>query len=400
MKVVHVTDAFAPVMGGIETQVAALAFQQAQRGDDVTVLTTTMSEPRKGTGLGASDELLVEEATVETPYRVVRSEWANPTGFPIDPRAAKRFVELIERQQPDVMHVHLGELTPVATDVLVRLQDTDVPVVVSVHSIWSGFPTVPFYRAGARIIGLEDAPVLWLPNSELTARAVRKVVDPARVRVQNNSVDAAGWLVEPIPHDGLVAVSATRFAPRKRVPELLGILRDTGEELGINGSGTKAHPEEDSEILPLRVVIAGEGSGLESAERFIKANGMTEWVSLPGRMNRDELVELYAASDIYLSPSVKDAFSISGLEARATGLAILARSQSGFGAAVHDGVEGRSVPTDREMTDALVEWVRNPKIVETYKRHNRETSMPYTWDNAIPQFRKHYRDAAALKKAL
>lgn len=417
MKIVHVTDAFAPVMGGIETQVAALAFQQAVSGDDVTVLTTTMQHPRRGVGISASEKLVRDNASDEVPYRVIRSEWPNPAGFPVDPRAAKRFEELIGNEQPDVVHIHVGELTPVATHVLLRLQDSTVPTVVSVHSIWSGFPTVPLYRAGARVVGLEDAPVIWLPNSELTATAVRKVIDSERVRVQNNSVDAAGWQVAPIPHEGLVAVSATRFAPRKRVPELLEILRDAGHSLGINGplSMPRSEARKDSRTAnasetslgtrtevapgayPLRVVIAGEGSGLESAERFIESNGMTGWVSLPGRLDKADLVNLYAQSDIYLSPSVKDAFSISGLEARAAGLAILSRSQSGFGAAVHDGVEGRSVATDQEMTSTLVEWAREPEAVEAYKRHNRQTPMPYTWDHALPQFKRHYEDAAELR---
>ena len=394
MKIIHVTDAFAPVMGGIETQVAALAYQQAVRGDDVTVLTTTMQQPRRGIRSNGLDHLVFEEKSNDAPYRVIRSEWPNPAGFPVDPRAPRRFIEVIEAEQPDAVHIHVGELTPVAIAVLHRLKDIDVPAVVSVHSIWSEFPTVPLYWVGARAVGLEDAPVIWLPNSELTATAVRKVIDPHRVHVQNNSVDAEGWLVDPVQHQGLVAVTATRFAPRKRVPELLEVLRNAGKELGINGT----RPGTESGNLPLRVVIAGEGAGLEAALRFIESNGMAAWVTLPGRLNRDSLVKLYASSDIYLSPSVKDAFSISGLEARAAGLAILTRSQSGFGAAVQNGVEGRSVDTDDEMSKVLVEWVRNPEQVEGFKIHNRKTPMPYTWDSAIPKFKQHYEEAAELKR--
>lgn len=43
MRILHLTDHYPPVLGGIETHVAALGQRQAHRGDDVTVLTSTPS---------------------------------------------------------------------------------------------------------------------------------------------------------------------------------------------------------------------------------------------------------------------------------------------------------------------------------------------------------------------
>ena len=387
VRIIHVSDTFAPVMGGIETQVARLATQQAQAGHDVTVLTAAMADPTKGVPRSVGDGL-VFDAEGAQPYTVARSQWQNPFGAPVDPHAPGRFIEYIRAQKPDAVHVHLGELTPVAMGVLAALKDGDIPTVASVHCIWSKFPTVPLYRGGAKLLDLYDAPILWLPNSELTASRVREVVNPDRVRVQNNSVDPGGWKTEPVPHDGLVAVTATRFALRKRVPALLRMLREVGEQLGLNGAGQRPRP--------LRVVVAGEGPGLKAAQSYLDHRGMSGWVELPGRLSKDALVELYSRSDIYLAPSVKDAFSISGLEARAAGLAILTRSQSGFGAAVLDGIEGRAVPTDRAMAAVLVELARDPADVERYKDHNQAVEMPYSWKNALPQIERAYKDAAAL----
>ena len=387
MRIIHVSDTFAPVMGGIETQVARLATQQAQADHDVTVLTAAMADPTKGVPRSVGDGLVFDDEDAQ-PYTVVRSQWQNPFGAPVDPRAPRRFIEYIRAQKPDAVHVHLGELTPVAMAVLAALKDGDTPTVASVHCIWSKFPTVPLYRGGAKLLDLYDAPIFWLPNSELTASRVREVVNPDRVRVQNNSVDPAGWKTEPVPHDGLVAVTATRFALRKRVPALLRMLRDVGEQLGLNGAGQRPRP--------LLVVVAGEGPGLKAAQTYLDHCGMSGWVELPGRLSKDALVELYSRSDIYLAPSVKDAFSISGLEARAAGLAILTRSQSGFGAAVLDGIEGRAVPTDRAMAAVLVEWARDPADVARYKDHNQAVEMPYSWKNALPQIERAYKDAAAL----
>lgn len=408
MRIVHVSDTFVPLMGGIEAQVAGLAADQVRQGHEVFILTAAMREPTRGMPLsvcpGAEDSRItgveVElpaglsvDPSGEEPYTVIRSQWRNPFGAPVDPHAPGRFVELIERLGPDAVHAHLGELTPVATTVLAKLADTAVPLVATVHSIWSKFPTIPLFRGVGQLIGLRDAPVLWLPVSEVTAKRVREVINPARVRVLNNSVGPEEWQLDPIAHPGLVAVTATRFAPRKRVPELLRLLREVGSQLGLNAlEGAPLGPPST-----LRVVIAGEGPGLQRAHRFLVKHGMDRWVDLPGRLTKPQLLDLYARSDIYLAPGVKDASSISALEARAAGLAILSRSQSGFGAALLDGVEGRSVSSDQQMAQVLVDWVRNTTEVERYRAHNVAVELPQSRRSALPAYEAAYEEAAALK---
>ena len=53
MRILHLTDHYPPVLGGIEAHVAALAARQAARGDEVTVLTST---PAAADGRVAHDE--------------------------------------------------------------------------------------------------------------------------------------------------------------------------------------------------------------------------------------------------------------------------------------------------------------------------------------------------------
>ena len=45
MRIVHISDCYAPRLGGIETQVRALAMRQAEQGHEVHVLTATPSPP-------------------------------------------------------------------------------------------------------------------------------------------------------------------------------------------------------------------------------------------------------------------------------------------------------------------------------------------------------------------
>ena len=119
MRIVLVSDTFRPTMGGIETQVGALADHLHSRGHDIVVLTCTPEGDSPST----------------CPYPVLRSSWRNPFNAPIDPKAPRRFTDFIRRFNPDVVHYHMGELTPVVQSVLLNLKDSRIPQVVTVHSL-------------------------------------------------------------------------------------------------------------------------------------------------------------------------------------------------------------------------------------------------------------------------
>lgn len=405
MRIVQVSDCYLPRMGGIETQVSLLSEQLAKQGHDVTVLTATApteqrgmaspwesSQSRRAWVNDALLEVAADSTPLEPPVRVVRSIWANPLGLPVDPRAGKRFAALIRDLNPDVVNFHMGELTPVVMATVAELRRSQVPTVVSIHSVWSGGLTVATYAAAVRALGLDKEPIIWAPVSELVARNVRRVVGPAGIRIQGNGVNQEQWRAEPLPHRGLRAVTATRFAPRKRVPELLEVLRHVGEALGLNApGGAFANPTAD-----LEVVLAGEGPGLESARRFLLQHGMDSWVKTPGRLHQSELRDLYRGSDVFLAPGIKDSFSIAGREGLVAGLAVLTRSQSGLGADLESGVEGRAVTTDEQMANVLIQWAREPDLIADIKKHNLDTDYRYSWEHVIPRTIEMYEEARRL----
>lgn len=406
------TDCFLPMLGGIETQVSRLAERQTHAGHQVTVLTCTAD---------------LKETTPNTPYRVVRSVWKEPLKAPIDPRAPRRFRELINRIQPDVVHLHMGELTPVVQALLLSLAHTRQPVVVSVHSVWSECPTIPLYRQIAKISHLTHEGIAWTGVSELVASRIRQTIPSRFVRVLPNGIDSAAWKLPEIEEGGITGdsggcatnsgisgsasefaitgsfaatgastatgavateplhvVCATRFAPRKRILQLLKILREARQIAQVQRA--------DAPLL--RATIAGEGPLFSHI--FKQA---PTWLNLPGRLTQPELVSLYATADVFIAPGVKDAFSIAGVEARSAGLALLTRSQSGLGQGLRDGIEGRCAHTDTEMAQILAEWILQPEQVHAIKMHNRTAKSRFDWGEVLPQTEAIYRWAAELRKA-
>lgn len=368
MRIAHVSDCFLPRMGGIETQVAGLASQQSNAGHDVTVFTCT-------------DAQAFDDSTL--PYRVRRSVMALPYQIPIDTRAPKRFYEAISKGGFDIVHLHMGELTPVVQALLWRLRNSGIPTVVTVHSVWSKTSTIPAYRAVAKLSDLRKTPIVWTGVSQMVANLIAQVVGDNNTAVLPNGVDTSQWRGEPRPHKGVRAVYAARFAPRKRVEPLIKIAKHTYDQL-------KEVDQDDQFSL----VIAGDGPGRDAAKKLIAQLGLSDVVSLPGRLTAEELQDLYQDSDVFVSPSIKEAASIAAAEAQASGLALLSRAESGLGERIELGVEGDVSSTDQGLAETLVRWVQGRGELEEIKQYNLQNGTPLDWHKVMPQVYDIYRWAA------
>ncbi len=94
--------------------------------------------------------------------------------------------------------------------------------------------------------------------------------------------------------------------------------------------------------LPWRLVVAGGGP----AEAEVRAAfaPLADRVDFLGILTGDALPALYAASDLYVWPAVKEAWSMALMEAQAAGVAVVAGRSGGVAAVVADGETGILVP--------------------------------------------------------
>lgn len=363
MRILHVTDCYLPMLGGIEMQVSGLARHQA-RDHAVLVFATTAPYP------GASGVFTETSGGV----RVVRAAARMPGGMPVHPLAPRHFARVMEEFAPDVVHVHMGGTAPSAQLSLRRA--TAAPTVLTVHSVWTPAVTAA-YRALSAVTRFSSWGVQLATVSQLCARPIAAATG-TRVLVVGNGVDIAPWRLDPLPHDGVHVVSATRFAPRKRILPLLRILASARREL----------PD-----APMRATIAGDGPLLERARAWVRRRGLEDWLQLPGRMDAAGLQRLYRSADVYLAPVVLEAFSIAVLEAQAAGLAVVVRSQSGAAERLAPGIHGLIGPDDSALAAHLVTLVREPALLRRIKEHNRAVAPPYDWDSVVARTMEVYAAA-------
>lgn len=159
-------------------------------------------------------------------------------------------------------------------------------------------------------------------------------IDRSRIAVVHNGFDLGAWppasatqrnesrKTFAVPDDGILVAGAFRLSPEKR--PLLWI--ETAAE------ALKLQPR-------LHFVIAGEGRMQQAVEARIRELGLSQRVTLAGRMS--ELHRLFMACDAFMLTSEQEGIPNVLLEAQWYGRPVLATPAGGVAESVQDGVTGR-----------------------------------------------------------
>lgn len=364
MRIVHVTDAYLPQLGGIETHVADLVRHQTAAGHDVHVVTSTA------------------DATPTPPgVHRVRGGWIREMLV-----GSVRSAQTVRELRPDVVHCHNSVLSPLAVAVAATAAEARLPTAVTVHSL---LPAVgPLLPLSGSLLAVRGSSIAWSAVSEVAAAPVRRVLGArTEVAVVPNAVDVGWWRDGRQQHhvssNGEVRViSVGRMAGRKRPLALVRMM-----------SRVRRLVADD---VPVRLVLVGDGPQRGNVERRTLELGMSDWVDLPGRLSRGAIRGVLHAADVYVAPATLESFGIAALEARAVGLPIVAKARGGVGEFVSDGVEGHLATSDRDMVRVIAELIASPSARATIRSHNQAMAPAFGWGDALSRTDRLYARAAEL----
>jgi glycosyltransferase involved in cell wall biosynthesis len=365
VRIAHVTDFYEPRLGGIETQVADLAVRQAAAGHEVEIITTT---PELGLEMSGADGVLVHRVAAG-----LRAARFRPVGI-------RRGRHAVRTGRYDVVHAHLGLISPLAQDSVRTAARAGVPVVATLHSLTDYLS--PLLGPLDLLTGWARWPVVWTAVSRTAGQPLTRFAGP--VQVLPNGIEARNWRLPAAPRtdDEVVLVSVMRLVSRKRALPLVRTLR---------AIGARTPPGQR-----LRAVIVGDGPQRPRVERYLARHRLDEWVTLTGRLERDEIRELLAGADVFLAPARLESFGIAALEARCAGVPVVARRESGVAEFIRHGREGLLVSSDHEMTAAVLDLVRRPDARSDIAAHNRAVLPPYDWSQLLGAIDELYVEARTL----
>lgn len=201
----------------------------------------------------------------------------------------------------------------------------------------------------------------------LSESSRQEIVELLGLPAENVSVVAPG--VDPrftpggerSPRPLVVAVG--RLVPVKRFHLLVDAL-----------SGLRArHPD-------LEAVIVGEGYERPGLEERIRSLGAEGWISLPGRLSDETLIDLYRRAWVLVSASAREGWGMTVTEAAACGTpAVVSRIAGHMDAVEHDR-SGLLAGDERELAAAVDAVLSDPELRRRLGRGAVERSRVFTWE--------------------
>lgn len=380
MRVLIVSDCYAPRLGGIETQVRDLARNLRMAGHEPAVVTATPVGDRRGRSVERGDGFPVYRTTVHL-----------PSELPVHPRARRELDDLMSRLRPDVVHAHVGIVSPFAWSGIAAAQRAGLPLSLTFHCVLG--PWAPM--AGA--LGPISPVRLWQRGgadltavSSMLAAEVRRAGAREPVTVLPNGITIDDWRLEHPGPEGrrprrpVTVVASLRWIERKRPLQVVRAF---------------AHAVRDTPGCDAVLKIYGDGPLRDRLAQEVADSGLADRITLVGRVERSELARAFTRADIYLQTSPADSFGISTLEARSAGLAVIALRSSGVSDFVTDGVDGLLADDDAGLARELAALLGDDELLERIKEHNYEVDPLPEWGTVVQMNVEAYRRAIGLRSA-
>ena len=380
MRVLIVSDCYVPRLGGIETQVRDLGRNLRMAGHEPAVVTATPVGDRRGRSVERGDGFPVYRTTVHL-----------PSELPVHPRARRELDDLMSRLRPDVVHAHVGIVSPFAWSGIAAAQRAGLPLSLTFHCVLG--PWAPM--AGA--LGPISPVRLWQRGgadltavSSMLAAEVRRAGAREPVTVLPNGITIDDWrLGRPGPEGRrprrpVTVVASLRWIERKRPLQVVRAF---------------AHAVRDTPGCDAVLKMYGDGPLRDRLAQEVADSGLADRITLVGRVERSELARAFTCADIYLQTSPADSFGISTLEARSAGLAVIALRSSGVSDFVTDGVDGLLADDDAGLARELAALLGDDELLERIKEHNYEVDPLPEWGTVVQMNVEAYRRAIDLRSA-
>jgi glycosyltransferase involved in cell wall biosynthesis len=210
----------------------------------------------------------------------------------------------------------------------------------------------PLYRS---------TPIITLSESSKHEMVTRLKFDPSRIRVVPPGVDvrfSPGGTKANAP----LVLAVGRLVPVKRFHVLLESLAQLKNR----------HPG-------LTAVVVGEGYERERLEIRRKELGADDWLSMPGWLENDDLIDLYRRSWVVASASAHEGWGMTLTEAAACGTPAVATRIAGHSDAVVDGTTGFLAGDADEFVDALDRVLRDAALRQRLSASAQERAAALTW---------------------
>ena len=227
--------------------------------------------------------------------------------------------------------------------------------------------------------------------SQRTATLLNNYFRRQDVRVIPNGVDTAQFS----PSARLALRAQAR--QRRKIQETDFMLLLVGNDWRVKGLETVLRAMGVLRELPIHIIVAGDDSPHYFRERA-KSLGISERCHF--EPSREDVLDFYAAADLYVSPSREDSFGLPVAEAMACGLPVITSTNAGVADLIHSGTDGFILRQSDDVQD-LAQTLQRLHGDEILRRNAgaaaAQTAANWTWDRNANDVWELLREAASKK---
>jgi glycosyltransferase involved in cell wall biosynthesis len=380
MKICFFTNTFLPHVGGVARSVQTFLEDYRRARHRVLVVAPEFPEgpaPRR-----------IERSVVRT--RALQQ--FNGSDFSVSLPLASEVTDRIEKFRPQILHTHHPFLLG---DSALRIgASMNLPVIFTHHTLYEQYTHyVPFDSEPVKdfVVDLTTrfancCSAVFAPSESVAKLLAERGVEKP-VHVIPTGIDTRRLAT------GRRAVARARFG----IPEQAVVVGHVGRLAAEKNLGflTNALARAATTSKRLHVLVVGDGPERASMQRELEAAGLGARIHFAGTRSGRQLIDAYAAMDVFAFASHSETQGMVLAEAMSAGLPVVALDASGVRDTMTDALEGRLLPSradEEAFASALCSLVRTKRVrlrhSEAARRRATDFDRRVTADRAIEVYKQ------------
>ncbi len=141
-----------------------------------------------------------------------------------------------------------------------------------------------------------------------------------------------------------------------------------------------------------KLILIGDGDERENLKKFVESLGLVGCINFLGRKPNEEIPEYMVASDIFVLPSLSEGFTVTILEAMASGLPIVATNVSGLPEITKEGENGFLVEpkNSQQLAEKILFLFQDDNLRKKISENNLKKAQNYSWSKVVKSLESVY----------
>lgn len=303
---------------------------------------------------------------------------------PYELALSTRMVEVVEKHQLEVLHVHYAIPHAYAAYMAKQMLEEkgiDIKVVTTLHgtdiTLVGSHPT---YKTAVEF-SINNSDIVTAVSKSLKEDTLRLFNIKKDIHVVYNFIDMDKYdkaheqecqriaLAQP---NERILTHISNFRPVKRIEDVIRTF------------------EIVHRTTPSKLLMVGDGPERRNAELLVKRLGIKEDVLFLG--NSSELAEILCYTDVFLLPSETESFGLAALEAMAAETAVVSTNSGGLPEVNVHGITGflSNVGDVEDMATNVLKIVKDDATLLQFKQNAKAHTKQFSIKNILPVYEDIY----------